>query len=321
MSIKKILKKIYLCVKPKSSIDNVFLKKQKKFAFWGTKCDCYEQYEACITRLYHTIEKGLSYETYRAGFGQKNVQDLLCALERYSSSGYDVKAFFYETALSTLKQYVEKNRLFGYEDPDLEKRISNLNGCANTFGGTIDFTPLPEDQVKSLGFADFIRNRHSIRHFSSVPVSLDSLKDAIKLAQFTPSACNRQGWKTRIIANKDLIKDVLKWQNGNRGFGQELDKLLLVTADVRCFNRDREVFQAFIDGGMYAANVLNALHYEHIGSIPLSASLTVEQENHVRKLLKLASAEVLILFIGVGSYPEKCRTTRSERREPMIEVL
>lgn len=321
MALKSFLKNVYKKIRPRARIENFYLKRQRKFSFVGIKCTCYEQYEACITRLYHTIEKGLSYEAYRAGFGEKNIQDLLSAMESYIDSGYDEKAFFYETALSTLKLYVEKNKAFGCENPVLEKRINRLKGCANDFGGTIDFEPLPEEKVKSLGFADFIRNRHSIRHFSTDSVSLDSVKNVIDLAQFTPSACNRQGWRTRVIAEKKLIADVLKWQNGNRGFGHELDKLLLVTADIRYFNRDRETFQPFIDGGMYAANILNALHYEHIGSIPLSASLTVEQEQHVRKLLKLEKAEVLILFIGIGSYPKMCRTTRSERRCAKIDVL
>lgn len=129
-----------------------------------------------------------------------------------------------------------------------------------------------------------------------------------------PSACNRQGWKTYIIQDKDMLEKVLKNQNGNWGFGQEFDKLLLVVGDLRCFNRDREVFQVYIDGGMYAMRVLDSLYYEKIASVPLSASLTKEQEENVRRLLKIDPAEVLIMFIGIGNYPDECQTTKSERK-------
>ena len=129
-----------------------------------------------------------------------------------------------------------------------------------------------------------------------------------------PSACNRQGWKTYIIQDKDMLEKVLKNQNGNRGFGQEFDKLLLVVGDLRCFIRDREVCQVYIDGGMYAMRVLDSLYYEKIASVPLSASLTKEQEENVRRLLKIDPAEVLIMFIGIGNYPDECQTTKSERK-------
>ncbi|MCQ2089725.1 MAG: nitroreductase family protein [Fibrobacter sp.] len=321
MGVKSLLGKLVKKVFPFTRVEMTYLRRYKNFGFANANCNHYEQYEACITRFYHTIEKGLSYENYRAGFGKDNVNSLLDAMESYIHHGFDCTAFFYETALSTLRQYIEKNKAYGISDSQLEKRVCSLPGNANEYGGIIEFTPYSESQVKSLPFADLIKNRHSIRHFSSTPVPLVSIKNALNLAQHTPSACNRQGWKTRIITDKNLIASVLKWQNGNRGFGKELDKLLLITSDTRYFNKDRESFQAFIDGGMYAANILNGLHYEHIGSIPLSASLTFEQEKNVRNLLNLHAAEVLILFIGIGSYPDKCRTTRSERRNANIKIL
>ena len=53
----------------------------------------------------------------------------------------------------------------------------------------------------------------------------------------------------------------------------------------------------------------------------MSASLTKEQEENVRKLLKLDPAEVLIMFIGIGNYPDECQTTRSERKPAEYTVI
>lgn len=134
------------------------------------------------------------------------------------------------------------------------------------------------------------------------------------VVRIAPWMVGKKRWKTYIIQDKDMLEKVLKNQNGNRGFGQEFDKLLLVVGDLRCFNRDREVFQVYIDGGMYAMRVLDSLYYEKIASVPLSASLTKEQEENVRRLLKIDPAEVLIMFIGIGNYPDECQTTKSERK-------
>ena len=166
-----------------------------------------------------------------------------------------------------------------------------------------------------------VKERHSIRHFSDKPVDVFGVIEAIKLAQYTPSACNRQGWKTYVVENIELMREVLHYQNGNSGFGNEFDKLLLIVSDLEYTNHEREVFQPFIDGGMYAMRVLDSLFYYGIASCPLSASLTPYQEVNVRKLLKLKESEVPILFVGIGNYPDLCQTARSERHEARMEFL
>lgn len=298
---------------PEKVLYNNYYNKYQAFSFQDGACTSEKQFEACITRLYHTIEKGLSYLNYRPGFGKDNIEALILSLEQYSKK-YDVDRFFYQTALSVLNEYIRKNAEYGVEDKELNKRVSALPGRANEAGGVISFVSLSEEELENSSYKKLVETRHSIRHFSDQPVAIERVEAAIKLAQYTPSACNRQGWKTYIIQDKDILEKVLKNQNGNRGFGQELDKLLLVVGDLRCFNRDREVFQVFIDGGMYAMRLLDSLYYEKIASVPLSASLTKEQEENVRRLLKIDPAEVLIMFIGIGNYPDECQTTKSERK-------
>ncbi len=297
----------------------IYKRRFKKYSFRDCDCQSVEQFEASITRLYHTIEKGLSYENYRAGFGKENIDKLLLTLEQYVAKGFNTSTFFYETALSCLCAYIQKNKEYGYDDTILESRLKKLPGRANSYGGTI-VVSAPE-HPENLTYEQVIKCRHSIRHFSNVPIDINLIKDAIILAQHTPSACNRQCWKTRIIADKDKITSILANQNGNRGFGQEFDKLLVVTADLRAQQRGREMFQAFIDGGMYAENVLNCLYCKGIGSVPLSASLITSQEKKVRSVVGMDDAEVLILFIGIGYYPDgEFHTARSERKTIEVAV-
>lgn len=288
-------------------------------AFKNGKCVNEKQYEACITRLYHTVEKGLSYENYRAGFGKDSIMTLISTMEEYSKT-FGCDAEFYCTAIDVLQQYVKKNSIHGFHDEEIENRVTQLRGRGNEKGGVIEFVPWTEEELQNRNYKDFIMNRHSIRHFSEETVKVNEIEKALELAQHTPSACNRQGWKTYIVQDKSTISEVLKYQNGNRGFGQEIDKLLLVTADLCYFNKDRELFQAYIDGGMYAMSMINALHYYRLGSIPLSAALTIEQENAVRKIMRISDSEVFILYIGVGKYPATCQTTRSERHAPYYEL-
>ena len=317
---KRVYKKIHDPDAPANSMKR-YLQVFQKYSFTGTACIDEVQYEAVITRWYHTIEKGLAYLNYRAGFGVRNIESLMSALENYVADGYDIEAPFYKSALCVLHEYVSKNKAHGYEDENLEKRIAALPGTPNEMGGVFQFVPLSDDELKQTNYEDFTKSRHSIRHFSEERVDPDRVKKAIALAQYTPSACNRQGWKSRMISDKDTIRKVLENQNGNAGFGHEIDTLVLITADLRYFNRERELFQVYIDGGMYAQSVLNALHYNRLGTVPLSASLLKMQEDNIRKLLSMKDSEMFILFIGVGNYPEVCQTTRSDRKTVEVEIF
>ena len=307
-----------------NGVFNTYKKLFYKYSYIDNKCETKEQFEASITRLYHTLEKGMAYQNYRPAFGKDNVDLLINSLEQYAKK-YSVDTFFYETALSCLNAYIEKNRKYGVVDLDLEERVHSLPGKANNYGGTMSIKPYSRDELSKMNYECIIKSRHSLRHFSSRPVEMEVLIDVLKLAQFTPSACNRQGWKTKIIQDKPLIKEILLYQNGNRGFGHEFDKLLIVTSDLQYFQRGREAFQAFIDGGMYAESVLNALFYYGIAAVPLSASLTEIQETRVRQLANLKESEILILFIGVGNYPEDginaCSTTKSKRKPVSVEII
>lgn len=292
----------------------------RKYAFSETSCRTLEQYEAVITRFTHTIEKGLSYENYKPGFGKRNIERLIKILNDYSLR-FDTDACFFQTALCCLKLYIKRNEECSFRDERTENQVEELlgkYGCNNK-GGIKTVTPVCS---KNLNFAELLKSRHSIRHFSDRSVDIEIVRNAVELAQYTPSACNRQGWRTRIINNKQLMEQVLENQNGNRGFGNEFDKLLLITSDLRYFNSERELFQAYIDGGMYSENIINFLFYYGVGTVPLSASLTQEQEKNIRKLLQLDEAEVLIMFVGIGNYPDTpVVTARSERHKARIIEL
>ena len=296
-----------------------FFIKQQRYSL--ENADTRTQIEASITRLYHTIEKGLSYIEYRPGFGKSSILDLINLLAMYSDK-YGTDSFTYSTALSCLNEYMKKNHEYGYTDEELEDKIKSLLGEPNQYGGILPFNPLTKEQLSNASFRTVIETRHSIRHFSNKEVPNDLLIEAICMAQKAPSACNRQPWRTIIVEDKIKIRDILSNQNGNRGFGHEINKLLIVLSDLQCYNKSREFFQVFIDGGIYSGILIEGLHFLGVGSIPLSAALTQNQENKIRTILGINQSEQFILLIGVGFYPdaEECITTKSTRKKPYISI-
>ena len=54
----------------------------------------------------------------------------------------------------------------------------------------------------------------------------------------------------------DKSHEILEWQGGFRGFEHDIHTAILVTANLKAF-LSHEVFQVYVDGGLYAMNLIN----------------------------------------------------------------
>lgn len=287
-----------------------------KYSFGKEKLN-YSQLEARLTKEYHSIEKGLSYKNLRLGFGKQVLQNVIDLMIEYRRQGHTLEAEVYQTALSNLKKYIDIHEENNYDVSELKETFRTLEKGVN-YGetGGVYCETRKEVEEKSKGdFETFSLSRHSVRDYSGKSVSYDILEDVFQLANHTPSACNRQSWKVRVVENSKLKKEIQKNQNGNRGFGDYIDKFIIITGDVQYYDRLRERNQANIDGGMYAMNLLYALHYYNIAAVPLSASLSLIQEKNLRKTFEIPDSENFIMFIGIGNYVEEFKVPKSDRRK------
>lgn len=200
--------------------------------------------------------------------------------------------------------------------------ICGMGGAEkNERAGILHKKASADEDYSKCNFKELLEKRHSVRHFSEKPVEKEKILEALEIAKHTPSACNRQGWKTYIIFDEETKRSLLANQNGNKGFGEEIKTLLAVTYDIRFTSIDREAFQGFIDGGMYLMGLLCALQYCNLASVPLSASLHIEQETLVRNMLGMEEQEILIGFIGAGDYAEEYEVTKSFRDRPNYVIV
>jgi len=78
---------------------------------------------------------------------------------------------------------------------------------------------------------------------------------------------------------------------------------VVVTSDISSFIAPTERRQPWIDGGLFAMSLLNALEYYGLAACPLNAMFGVGQEAKLRRLLNIPDGEVLIVFIAVGPKP------------------
>lgn len=278
------------------------------------------QLEAKIVARTHVIEKGLSLEKTRLGYGQANVESLIDLLARYEREGYPTNGSAYRSAVSTLQTYAKFHKDNDYDLGELGENIRTLPQEMESLGGALSLTREEILAQAKLDFRVFSKARYSIRHFSDKPVDLSLIKEAVHIAQEAPSSCNRQATRVYIIQDRSVKDAVLEYQIGNRGFGHLADAILVITFDQRCFFDLRERNLGFIDAGIFSLSLLYSLHYVGLGACSLNWAVEKERDEDLRRLIDIPDSEVIVLLIAAGHLPERLQVARSARKD-LDEIL
>ena len=280
-----------------------------------------EKMQYTILRLNHTLEKGMSMRNPRKGFGQQKAIRLIQLLNRYCDLYLSENEKFLKYPISTISSYIKYTVATGVEIPNIQDDFKHLVDRVGLDGNNClsGITFVTKDEIikeASGNFESLLRSRHSIRFFESDIPQKEKIEKALSLAQKTPSACNRQGWKTHVFMGDKSI-ELLKWQRGCLGFENEIKCSILVTANLKAFF-DYEVHQAYIDGGLYAMNLINAINSLGLGTIPLSVGFSHKKLRDLNKKFGIPENEVPIVIVGVGELQNRFKVAVSERKE--IEI-
>lgn len=277
--------------------------------------------QAQILKSYHRIEKGLALKAPRPGFGADAIALLIDDLRDYRARyGHDHAV---ERGLQTLEEYRAFNADAGRAVPEVSEFLQGYADRERVLpseGGTIEVTRAAIHAAATLPIDAFFQSRYSVRQFSAEPVADDLIAHAVQLAQKSPSVCNRQAGRVYVATGKTRIAELLAYQNGNRGFGDQADKLLVVTASLDCFLTVGERYQCWIDGGLFAMSLIYALHALGLGSCCLNWSVEPGADRTFKAAAGIPDDQAIIMLLAVGHLPERLRVATSARR-PLDEVL
>ena len=278
-----------------------------------------EKLSALITMAYHGIEKGLALPAPRPGFGKDAVNTLIARLEWYGRTfGFDENAV---TAYRVLLKYYEHSVAHGCRDDALESRINTLsrhcpsNSPGHCGGGVRGETRNKFLEAAQIDLRAFFSSRASVRQYASTKVDLALVHAALDMARRTPSCCNRQSGRVWVLQDANDVQEALLIQGGARGFKDEVPMVLVVTADLACFQSSGERYQAWIDGGMFAMSVVYALHSLGLVSCCLNWSKSYQTDAQFRKRFEIPESENIIMFLSVGHPKDEYVVAQSCRRE------
>jgi nitroreductase len=277
------------------------------------------QLEGKIIAHYHVLEKGMSHPTPKQCFSLPVVKSLIKLVREYDSLN-SVRSCQVQVAVSALKEYSNFPSNVDCLSGQLKQQIEALYLQTKVKSGSLFLSKDNFFKYSDSTFSELSQSRYTVRDFTSEDIDLEVLKTAIAISLKTPSVCNRQTCKVHILTNSKDIASHLSFQTGNRGFGDKINKLLIITSDLNLFQGHKERNQPFVDGGMFAMSLLYALHSLKVAATPLNWSYDKKQDVGAHTLGIIPEHEKIIMFIGVGHPPERFSVAMSTRRE-LEEVL
>ena len=294
------------------------IKRYIAYGGWRSDMKNMNQRNYHSVKVYHSLEKSMSFKNQKEGSGWRDVNTLLELLKIAKKSGnvgYHDKAaksllsLFIEQKLETEPNKAEKAKLelsqydFGSSDDHGIKSFSN-----------IDFDKGKLDSPESFFFSRF-----SLREFKNEIISEDIVRRAVALAMKSPSVCNRQEWHVYHATDQEIKNNILKYQQGNRGFGDRVPNLFIVTIDLNAFMPGQEHYQHWIDGGLFSMSLIYALHSLGIASCCLNWSQAPKNDKLFRSIVPIKSNHTVMMMIAAG-YPDTDNNVCLSTRRPLDEV-
>lgn len=278
---------------------------------------------AQIIHTYHGIEKGLTMPNRRYNFGQDAIMSLVSLLSKYIYS-YGEPTGQVAHGIGILKAYLimhseydgQENILFWQKIHNLTDKYPQIQPAIQPHKTAVDFY---RDVYSD--FKRFAMSRHTLRHYEG-SVSENEIKEAVELAMTAPSACNRQPVRIHCISDKKLKNRVLDLQSGNRGFGKDADKVLIVTGDLSSICWVDERYDIYTNCGIFIMNLCYSLFYYKIAHCVLNWSICVDaaKDAEIHRITGIPESEVVAAMITCGRTPTEIDVAMSPRKN-VNEIL
>jgi nitroreductase len=325
---KKILRPIwraYLRTWGKMKILYMFLLDCMRFCrhFGANNLNCKEAALARIVMGYHVVEKGLTMPNRQLGFGKNVIRELICNINQFETF-FGTKEQQVNTAIGVIRNYAELHQKAEYdfkEDIDFKEQLYNFVDQHKDIPLVPQYHFTREQFYASneLPFPQFAESRHTVRHFTG-SIKEETIKECVGLAMTAPSACNRQHTRVHCVCDHGLRDRVFALQGGNRGFGSDADKILVVTTDLLDLRWAEERNDAYTNAGIFIMNLCYALHYYKIAHCILHWSVSHGKDKAIRRLIEIPDNENIVVIIACGNATEMFDVARSTRKS-VDEVL
>jgi len=275
---------------------------------------------------YHKLEKGLVIPGSRRLFGVEPAARTIELMQRWKRlRPGNLHDPIYLGAVETLRSYHARLIESALDPSDLIR--SRVKSVLDAYPTPARYLTTPvslpraaptEDLAHS--FESLAQMRRSVRDFMPTRVDRSIVQAAVRLAQLSPSVCNRQPWFVYVTDDPQKIASLMSYQTGNRGFGHLVPLLAVITCDERCFYDATERHEQYVDGGLFSMSFALALTAHGLGTCCLNWCVPPSVDHAVHQEFRIPATNRIIMMMAIGQPPLGCMVPRSPRRDP-AEVL
>lgn len=261
--------------------------------------------ETSILLNSHALEKGLSFENKKQNWGKEKASYLCKLVEMYTVS-YNTINDICILALNVLAKY--KEDLYASKDKILINNIDKLTTLNNKY--IVEGQAGVKEIKKPIFFnkttiTDFFFSRSSVRNYSDRPVTDDEIHAAMQIANTTPTTCNRQAARAYVLRDKTVMQKILDYQLGDQGWCTNAKVLFIITVNQSRFGGVYERSQSFIDGGLFAMNLVHGLHLNLIASCFKMFIRDPKLQKQFYRICNIPKKEIPIVLILAGHYKDE----------------
>ncbi|MCX6966282.1 MAG: nitroreductase family protein [Verrucomicrobia bacterium] len=166
----------------------------------------------------------------------------------------------------------------------------------------------------------FFALRSSVRQFAEGKIPEEIIREAVRIAQRAPSACNRQSCRLHYSTDPDVIAKTVLFQDGAGGFGERAAAVFIVTSELGAFNHAGERNQGYVDGGIFSMTFALGLHALGYGTCFLNWCATAREDQEFRRAFKIPPSELIVALLVGGCLRDEFAVARSPRL-PVDEVM
>ena len=126
---------------------------------------------------------------------------------------------------------------------------------------------------------------------------------AVKVAGYSPSACNRQPFHFRIFDDPEEVQKVIKIPMGTVGFSHNVPGVIAVVGTLDAYFDERDRHIIYIDGSLASMSLIYALETQGVSSCSINWPDMPKHEKIIANVLGLKAYERVIMLIAFG-YPD-----------------
>ena len=170
---------------------------------------------------------------------------------------------------------------------------------------------------------DLIKERHSVRKYSTKEIPNNVLKDILKAGYYAPSWMNSQPWKFILVKNEET-KKLLSELSGHQPHVANADALIVCVADTNCWNKKEfgEVLKArgMLDSGLERVFATPMFYTPLLGE-ERTLLRTVEQVTYAVSYMMLTAKDLGVDSCIIGAISNKATVIKEDIVKKVNETL